>query len=53
MLSNMVVKLTKDQAGSLGGRKKWSKIKAKRRSEIMRAVALARWSKPKASDLFD
>lgn len=40
----MVDKLTKDQAGSLGGKKKWSKISKKKRSEMMRKIAQARWS---------
>ena len=38
-------KLTVEQAGSLGGKKRWKGKSAKSRSDIMREVANARWKK--------
>lgn len=38
-------KMTPKQAGQKGGFIKWSKVSKKKRSEIMRKVALARYKK--------
>jgi hypothetical protein len=38
-------KLTVEQAGRLGGKKRWSGKTKKQKSDVMREVALARWSK--------
>jgi len=41
----MLATMNKEQAGRKGGFIKWSKISKKKRSAIMRKVALARYAK--------
>lgn len=41
----MVEKLTKAQAGSLGGKKNWARVSKKKRSARMKELAVARWAK--------
>lgn len=44
----MVEKLTKAQAGSLGGKKTWASVKENRRKKKMSDLAITRWEKYRA-----
>jgi len=41
---------TKAEAGRKGGYRKWAKLNSKKRSAMMREVALARWKKTPEPD---
>ena len=43
----MVEKLTKAQAGSIGGKNTWATIKKEERRKRMKKLAEARWAKTK------